>query len=149
MIQIPITINGHNYDQILIKARKNGFNVDALAKDLGISRKSLYNYSITHTGVKPKQWLGQTRAVWFRDLICSKYTIQESADYLQYRSMSHLIKDCKYWHQCTPKQLQQRWCTDYKGWDVWMGGRKEYIKKLVEQDANLNKEDLENECPKS
>jgi transcriptional regulator GlxA family with amidase domain len=80
------------------RARKAKWRVTTLAKNCGVSLRTLQRYFRKNIGVSPKAWLLEQRLLHAKELVQSGLRVKEAAGSLDYKHPNHLTNGFKdYW----------------------------------------------------
>ena len=82
-------------------AREANGSVAALAKNCGVTVRTLQRYFRKEKGKSPKKWLIEQRLLRANELIQSGSSVKEAAARLDYKHQSHLTNGFrKHWGYC-------------------------------------------------
>lgn len=79
-------------------ARQANWNVAALARKKGVSKRTLERLFAKEKGKKPKAWLVELRQSWAVKLLNNGCSVKETASHLGYLYPTHFSREFKrYW----------------------------------------------------
>ena|SRR5215469_7549124 len=87
--------NIENWDELADQAK---WSVARLAKQCGVSPRTIERYFLEHKRKSPKVWLNEKRQQNAVELLRKGYSVKETADRLRYRWESTFSREfTKYW----------------------------------------------------
>jgi|SRR6185437_3088434 len=79
-------------------AREANWSVAMLAKQCGVSVRTLERYVLEKEGRQPKAWLNAKRHQLAMELLRSGYSVKETADFVKYTQASSFSREfTKFW----------------------------------------------------
>lgn len=86
-------------------ARQVKWSASALAKQCGVSVRTLYRHFLKHMGKNTKTWLAEQRQRNAHELLCDGSSIKETATCLGYRQPNNFSRKYKdHWGECPSLQ---------------------------------------------
>jgi AraC-like DNA-binding protein len=85
-------------------ARQAKWSASALAKQCGVSVRTLHRHFLQHTGKNTRIWLDEQRQRNAHELLCDGSSIKETADCLGYKSPSNFARHYKHQTGLRPSQ---------------------------------------------
>jgi transcriptional regulator GlxA family with amidase domain len=93
----------HNPDWSKLASEAN-WSVAKLAKQCGVSVRTLERHFLKEMGTNPKHWLAEQRQKQAMELLRDGSTVKETASQLGYRYPNHFSREYKgYWGHCPQK----------------------------------------------
>lgn len=86
-------------------AHKANWSVSGLAKNFGISIRTLELHFIKHFGQSPKIWLTKLRQQQAAELVREGLAVKEAAARLSYKHAHHFSRDFKKYWGCLPAKI--------------------------------------------
>jgi transcriptional regulator GlxA family with amidase domain len=77
-------------------AREAQWSASALAKQCGVSVRTLHRHFLRHTGKNTRTWLDEQRQRDARELICDGSSIKETAACLGYKQQTNFTRHYKH-----------------------------------------------------
>ena len=85
-------------------AQRANWSAAMLAKECGVSLRTLERYFLKQMAKKPKAWLAEQRQFNAAELLQQGLSVKETAEFLHYKHPSHLTNGFKkYWKHCPTK----------------------------------------------
>jgi AraC-like DNA-binding protein len=86
-------------------AREAKWSASALAKQCGVSVRTLHRHWVKQMGKNTKTWLAEQRQQHANELLCNGFSIKETAFYLGYKQQSNFTRKYKsHWGICPSLQ---------------------------------------------
>ena len=86
-------------------ARQAKWSAATMAKDCGVSLRTLERYFLKEIGKHPKAWLSEQRQQLANELIRGGSSVKETAAQLDYKHPSHLTNGFKKQWGCCPTNI--------------------------------------------
>ena len=90
-------------------ARRAKWKASTLAKQCGVSVRTLHRHFIKYLGENTKRWLKEQRLLKARELLCKGSSGKETANYLGYKQQTNFTREYKIqWGVCPCKQSPEK-----------------------------------------
>ena len=90
-------------------ARQANWSASTLAKNCGVSRRTLHRHFVKQMGKSPKEWLAGQRQHQAHELLGDGCSVKEAAYRLGYKQTTSLTRKYKCtWGICPSQQVQPR-----------------------------------------
>jgi AraC-like DNA-binding protein len=86
-------------------ARQAKWSAATMAKNRGVSLRTLERYFLKEMGILPKAWLSEQRQQRANELIQGGFSVKETAAQLDYKHPSHLTNGFKKQWGCCPTNM--------------------------------------------
>lgn len=84
-------------------------NINLIAKNLGVSMRTLQRHVKQQTGENPQFWRSLVRARRCARLLGQNTSLTESAFLTNYSDQAHMTREMQRWFSCTPLSLKKGW----------------------------------------